>query len=205
MSDNVLRLTKAEPYYETLVCGDSVDGLGDWYFACNICARRLDDQPCPDHAPTEVPGLRLVECDANPPHRMWRVDGDQYDPPCMICEAAALQARLDWHERCRHWGWRRWRITHRLAGKAYVLGLIAGHGTGGRHCKGCLSHLGWRGHRPYVLGLVDWHWACLLRRRHWPVTRPGFDFCGKCYPCLSCSGASCFGGICENQPAEVAS
>ena len=50
---------------------DEYTGPAGTAFACNICGTPVDDQPCPDHAPTAVPGLRLVDCDAEPRHLLW--------------------------------------------------------------------------------------------------------------------------------------
>lgn len=203
MSDNI---TAPQPYQELFTVGDMPDGDGspDCYFVCNICDRRVDDAPCPDHAPINVPGLFLVPCDATPRHvRVWILDFDtrDYGVPCMYCAHEAMQERVEWLERCRHWPWRRWKLLWRLASLAYGLGVIAGYGGsyGGKYGHhGCVGWFRWRGHRPYILGWQDWKWGCLLRQRHWPGVFLGAGCCSKCAPCPDCGSTdSCFGGACD--------
>ncbi len=102
------------------------------------------------------------------------------------------------------WHWRRWRLTHWLLSRAYVLGLIAGSGLS-THCHfdlldcTCPGHPGWgwvadhvlihpRKGRPYLLGWETWKWGCLLRRRHWPSDPIDLGMCGRCAP-WPCCGA----------------
>lgn len=61
--------------------------LCDWGWLCNQdgCHNRIDEVPCPDHAPKVFPGLRLVECGAEPRHYLWAHDSDSYGPPCFWC------------------------------------------------------------------------------------------------------------------------
>lgn len=88
--------------------------------------------------------------------------------------------------------WRRWRLTHRLASRAYVLGIISGSGSRGTGDGWELFYIGWRGRRPYVLGLEreawghPWHF---IRHRHWPLMVWG-GICGKCapWPCCGATG-----------------
>lgn len=62
----------------------------DWGWVCSHCTNRVDDQPCPEHAPKDVPGLRLVECEAGEQrHYLFAHDRDDYGHGCPWC----------WHER----------------------------------------------------------------------------------------------------------
>ncbi|MGI8333433.1 hypothetical protein ACRYCC_26070 [Actinomadura scrupuli] len=191
-------------YLEVFVMDDRPDGNPDCYFACNICERRLDDGPCPDHAPLNVPGLQLVECDAQPRHpHVWMVASEAYDPPCMYCAYELQQGRIDELTRCRHWGWRRSRLFGRVASRAYGLGVVTGYGTsfgGGPYAHhGCVHGFHWRGRRPYILGWERWKWNCLFRQRHWPGVFIGMECCAKCAPCPECgSTTTCFYGTCDN-------
>jgi hypothetical protein len=183
----------ATAYYETLVMDEDPQGDTICYFACNICERRLDDGPCPDHAPLDVPGLQLAECDAKRRHACtWVLAGDNYGVPCMYCAYDTLNERLKYLDRCRHWGWRRTRLFKKLADRAYALGIVGGygisHGGGQYDHHGCAHGFRWRGKRNYVLGWPTWKWSCLFRKRHWPATFVGLDACTKCYPCPTCGG-----------------
>lgn len=180
-------------YFETLVLGETPDGELDCYFACNICDRRLDDGPCPDHAPLNVPGLQLADCYAEPRHpRTWALAGDNYGIPCMYCAYDALDERVQYLERCRHWAWRRTKLFKKLAGRAYALGIVGGYGIsggGGQYAhRGCAYGFRWRGSRSYILGWPTWKWSCLLRKRHWPAVFVGLESCTKCLPCPDCGG-----------------
>ena len=190
-------------YLETFGCHleteDDHDHPGDceWGFACSACGRRVDDEPCPDHAPADVPGLQLADCDAQPRHpRTWFLATDSYPPPCMYCSCAALQAAHQGCEHSHHRAWRRWKLTHRLAGRLYSLGVVKGYGlAGGGGCNFCLTGLQW-GRSGYLLGWDNWKWQTLarcLRRGHWPAdtdscvgSERGLGFCVKCAPCTGC-------------------
>jgi hypothetical protein len=117
---------------------------------------------------------RLVET------RQWIRNRDQYIADLLAERAAARHAG--------HRAWRRWRLTHRLASHAYVLGLISssGVGYGGGGCNGCLTAIGWRGRRPYILGWRREQWSCLLVGRHRRREVPGEDICAVCAPCWVC-------------------
>lgn len=155
-------------------------------FLCSICNRPTDEQPCPDHAPTDVPGLQLVECDATPRHWLWVLDRDDYGAPCFWCERDRYAEREWQADTCRHWPWRRWKLTRRLASWAYQLGVIAGSGTRtGNGCDWCLYHVSWRGKRPYVLGAARETWRC-WHRGHRRGESVGFGYCGKCIPWPCC-------------------
>lgn len=205
MAANSTTQTDQTAYFETIVCTDKSDGSADWHYICNLCSRRLDDGPCPDHAPTDIPGLRLVECDAEPRHpSVWFVDGDYYEPPCMYCISADQAKRIDYFQRCRHWAWRRTRLFSRITGRAYALGIIGGsgssYGNGEYAHHGCTYGLRWRGKRNYILGWPTWKWSCLLKQRHWPAEFVGLNSCSKCFPCPDCGATrGCHYG-CENKP-----
>lgn len=160
-------------------------------FRCNICGRDLTDGSCPDHAPRDIPGLRLVECDRTPPHVGWVVDAEDYGVPCPWCSldyetqrVAELEVQRD-----RHGRWRGWPITFRLARWAYALGVTSGscYGTCRQAGHGwCVKYVTLRGSRPYVLGWPRNNWRCLLKGRHWPGEHVGFGLCGKCVPWQCC-------------------
>lgn len=91
---------------------------------------------------------------------------------------------LDRLRHARHRWWRRRRAAHRVASWAYQVGLVSGSGTVyGPHCHGCLTHIGWRGRRPYVLGWTRERWHCLLVGHHLRAEIPGTWLCAKCAPC----------------------
>lgn len=196
--------TTEQPYKELFVMEPTEDGSPDCYFVCNVCERSVDDGPCPDHAPLNVPGLQLVECDASPRHpHVWMVDSEAYGPPCMSCLYDAQKEKLDYLQRCRHTWVRRTRLFRRLARYAYALGIVVGYGTslgGGQYGHHACTHgFRWRGRRPYVLGWPTWKWSCLLGERHWPGVFVGLNSCAKCLPCPECgSSTSCFDDWCEN-------
>lgn len=88
--------------------------------------------------------------------------------------------------------WREWRLTHQLARRAYVLGVIAGRGLSSTGHGWRLFHIRFRGKRPYVLGLKREKWGYpwhLIRYRHWPGPIV-WGFCGKCapWPCCGATG-----------------
>lgn len=112
----------------------------------------------------------------------------------------------------RHW--RRWRLTRRIVGWLYQLGITYHGGSTGTHCereiledRGCQGHppeWGWvvhgpglrgldpRKRRPYVLGM-DTDVLCALprclRRGHWPLMLSVLGpACGRCMP-WPCCGA----------------
>lgn len=96
-------------------------------------------------------------------------------------------AGRDRAEHAKHWPWRRWRITHRLVGDAYQIGLISGSGsTFSASCRGCVSSIRWRGRRPYIAGWERERWSCLLVGRHRRQVIPGTSLCTVCAPCWVC-------------------
>lgn len=181
----------APAYREVFVVDDDDTGQEDVYeFRCQPCGRNVDDEPCPDHAPLDVPGLRQVGC-GEPGHRTWTVDRDDYGLPCPWCawreadqRAADLRVRVDWHGR-----WRGTRAARWAARWAYRLGVISGYSTGTCDQPGhrwCIRKMSWRGRRPYALGWEAWKWRCLLRFRHWPGQEILSGYCGKCLPWPCC-------------------
>lgn len=148
---------KAPAYYELFHCFTTPAGEEDhehdfkldcdWGFICNQadCRSRVDFQPCPDHAPIEIPGLRLVECTAEPRHYLYVHDRDDYGANCPACYAGELNQRVMEYEACRHRAWRRWRIARWI-----VLHLpLTGYGYRiGNGCQGCLLTDG-----------VRWEWS----------------------------------------------
>lgn len=162
------------------------DAPGGPNFVCSTCNRLVGEQPCPDHAPTQVSGLRLVDCDANPPHLIFVHDRDDYGADCFQCRLNDYYEKEQQERQCRHWGWRAWRITDRAASLAYQLGIIGSSGnTYGDGHNGCVNGVRFRGPRPYVLGVSRDVWRCWFRghRRGEPV---GLGMCGKCVPWPCC-------------------
>jgi hypothetical protein len=159
-------------------------------YRCNICGRPVDDTngACPDHTPLEYPGLQLAECGAEPRHAYtWFLDDDGYGAPCMYCVYEAVRDAHAGCEHSHHGPWRRWKVTHRLAGWAYTLGITSASSYRyDGNCSGCYTPY-FHGRRLYVLGLSRGAWRCLLRGRHLPGEPTGvFDYCGKCLPWPCC-------------------
>lgn len=123
----------------------------DWGWVCNAdgCLTRTDEHPCPDHAPLTVPGLRRVECDANPVHVLFAVDRDDYGHGCPACWADQNRDQLydlmvATHKH-RHWAWRRWRLSRRVLLLLRRAGIVRGWSyVGGDGCHGCIDGLIWR-------------------------------------------------------------
>lgn len=123
----------------------------DWGWVCNHdgCLTRTDEYPCPTHAPLAVPGLRLVECQAQPPHVLLAVDREDYGHGCPWCWSNEyrdeLWALMEATHRYRHGVWRRWKATRRVLRLLHRAGIVRGwsysHGDG---CHGCISGLAWR-------------------------------------------------------------
>jgi len=68
-----------------------------WGWACNQtgCGRDVHDEPCPEHAPlTPPPGLRLVDCTAEPRHWLFAHDRDDYGHGCPWCWSNGADAEL---------------------------------------------------------------------------------------------------------------
>jgi hypothetical protein len=188
------------PYLETFGCRWAVwnagnkafenehDGDCEWGFRCGTCGRWLNGDPCPAHAPFDVPGLQLAPCDAMPRHhRTWFLATDTgYEPPCMYCAWDAINQAHAGCDHSHHGTWRRWRITHKVVSRLTRLGVLTGPGfTYSTHCRGCLHGFEW-GPGYYLLGWPRWKWRCLLRARHWPGEEVLSEVCGKCAPCPEC-------------------
>lgn len=174
-------------YTELFVMYDSDDNQVPPHFECSNCDRDVTDEPCPSHAPlTDLPGLRLIDCDAAPRHYTWAHQRDDYGLPCPWCQLADHAERDRLARQCRHWGWRKWQVTRWLAGQAYALGVIGGYGTtSGDGHDWCVTYGRFRGSRPYVLGAAKTTWRC-WSRGHRRGEEVGFGFCGKCVPWPCC-------------------
>lgn len=173
-------------YTELFVMYDADDNQVTPHFECSVCDRDVTDEPCPVHAPINVPGLRLADCDATPRHYMWVHQRDDYGFPCPACRIweQAEQDRLA--RQCRHWPWRSWRITSWLSRQAYSLGVLTGGAIAwGDGHDACVTFGRWRGHRSYLLGVQRATWRC-WSRGHWRGEEVGFGFCGKCVPWPCC-------------------
>lgn len=180
-----------EPYHECFRMEDEhpEQRIG---FVCSTCERSVDDGPCPDHAPREVPGLALVECEATPRHWAWVLasDANGYGIPCYACmlneQAAERRAAED--RRNQHWvnRWRYWSLTSKVASRAYVLGVIGGYGQSMEASGWRVCGFRWRGSRPYILGVKREVWRCWLIGHHRRGEEVGFGFCGKCVPWTCC-------------------
>jgi hypothetical protein len=178
------------PYLEAFGCfrddGEDHDHEGDcdWGFYCAACSRPVNDGPCPVHAPRDIPGLVLAECDATPRHpHTWFYATEGYPPPCMYCSWDALNESHRGCEHSHHRPWRRWKATRWLASRGYTLGVTSGHSISwGAGCDGCVTGVR-PGRSPYVLFRQREWWSCLLRRRH--LFRPvdGLSWmCDRCNP-----------------------
>lgn len=183
--------TLASAYRENFGCllddGDEHghEGACQLAWMCGTCGRDIGMGHCPDHAPTEIPGLELAVCSADPPHQrtfLYQGDGG-YPAPCMYC---AYDAARKAHEGCAHSHhrvWHRWKLTHWLAFKGAMAGFVKpGVISWGGGCNSCMvgTRLGRTG---YVLGKRREWWSCLLRRRHLfkPVHGIGW-LCDTCSP-----------------------
>lgn len=135
----------AAPYLELFVTPDE-SPTGEWGFFCNHCGRAVEGVPCPDHAPMAFPGLRLAECDAEPRHILFGHDAQDYGLPCYRCLYQEQIAKERAKHACRHWGWRRWRVTRWVVHYLPITGYGYNHGING--CDGCL-----------VTPAVSWEWT----------------------------------------------
>jgi hypothetical protein len=148
------------------------------------CQHGTDLVSCRECAASPPEGWELIECTKGHPV-MWMPDDQwSYSPPCPYCSFDDLQARHAGCEHAQHGRWRRWRVTHRLVGWAYVLGLVTASACAwGDGCSHCLTMVRWRGRRPYILGLYRETWSC-LRYGHRRVDVGGL--CAVCAPCPDC-------------------
>jgi hypothetical protein len=149
-------------YTEVFVIEDDAEGRTVVRWECSHCDRDVSDEPCPDHAPlTDLPGLRLVDCTAEPRHYVWVHQRDDYGVPCPWCLLKDHAARDAEDRQCRHWAWRRTGIWRRLVRAAYSLGIISGSGASwGDGHEWCTTISGFRGRRPYILGVARETWRC---------------------------------------------
>ena len=185
-----------EPYYESFRMEDD-HPAGLIGFVCSTCERSVDDGPCPDHAPRDVPGLALVECEATPRHWAWVLasDANGYGIPCYRCILGeqAAERRESEDRRNRRWvnRWRYWPLTRKAASWAYRLGVISGYGQAMEERGWRVHMIGWRWRsRPYVLGVSRNVWRCWLVGHHRRGEEVGFGFCGKCVPWPCCGSQS---------------
>jgi len=184
-------LTLTGPYFETFAMDEDhpTGGVG---FICSTCRRDVSTDPCPDHAPVEVPGLALVECEKTPRHWAWVLasDANGYGIPCWQCitEEDSAQRRAAEDARHGHWSrrWRYWPVAQWTARRARSLGVIGGYGL-------ALEDRGWRlfgvrlkGRRDYILGAPRETWHCWLIGHHRRGEQVGPGFCGKCVPWPCC-------------------
>lgn len=185
------------PYLEEFEMADRPDGGLDCWFACNHCGRNVDDTPCPEHGPGTIPGLRVAECDATPPHPVvYSPDRDDYGLPCPYC---MLDAKIEEHQGCahsHHGRWRRWRITGRLVGWAARLGVVtAWMVSWGDGCEHCVSKVTVRGRRSHFLGVSRKAWECLFRGHHIRGREVPYmlGMCHRClhkFPCPDCGSVA---------------
>lgn len=182
-------------------CGH--DGPCDWTFLCSLCGHDMAGGPCPDHTPEDIPGLRLVECGAEPRHaRTWLTDDDGFGPPCPWCVIDAAGREHEGCEHASHGRWRRSRAVHRFLSWGYGMGFVGSYGSSyGGGCRGCVAGVRW-GRSSYLAGWPRWKWRCLLKARHWPGEEVLDGMCGKCCPCPDCGSqhAACKPG-CPAVPA----
>lgn len=115
---------------------------------CNLCGRNVNDAPCLEHAPTEVPGLILARCEKDPRHNVFiyaNEGAEAYGTGCTACDNIALADTALRLRHATHRLWRRSRLTRRVLGLAYRLCLISGWGTDyNLYCAGCISVLYFR-------------------------------------------------------------
>lgn len=175
-------------YHEVFTNYDADDNEVGWHFECSDCARDVTERPCPDHAPTSAPGMRLVECWSEPKHQLWVINRDDYGYPCPQCRLIPYIEDDVAARQCKHWAWRRTGVWNRLVGWAYRLGVIPGScWSTGDGCDGCVTIGRLRGQRPYILGVSRHVWRCWLKGRHRRGDDLGmFGFCSKCLPCAAC-------------------
>lgn len=158
-----------------------------WGFRCSVCHADVNERPCAEHAPREVPGLRLADCTANPPHVTYGHEREDYGLPCPWCQLAERAERDRLARQCRHWGWRRWAVTRWAEGWAYRLGITSGGGAKwGDGCNWCVDHIRFTGRRVYLLGVPRGVWRCWARGHRRGVEVLGFDSCGTCTPWTCC-------------------
>lgn len=147
-------------YHETfLLYPDGPDGEPDYdadftpRWACGICYIDLAETPegvCPEHAPTERPGLFLVHCDATPRHpQLWMIENGTGDGPgCLYCIAKHDQQRIDHLEHARHHRWATHLNVHVLCALQRTGVIRSWHWRGGGACNG-----------PKSCTVITWRWT----------------------------------------------
>lgn len=88
--------------------------------------------------------------------------------------------------------WRQRRWWHWLVSQLYTLGVISSNVSSGHPDGWIVWGLGWRGKRPYILGIERERWGHpwhRVRRGHWP-NNVGIGICGFCapWPCCGATG-----------------
>lgn len=112
-------------------------------WTCNLCGRDVGEAPCPEHAPTAVPGLTLAYCANNPRHSVFVYATElteEFPLVCIACDNISLAESNLRLCHAAHARWRRSRLVRRLLRLATDLCLINGFGT--RHnlyCHGCID------------------------------------------------------------------
>jgi hypothetical protein len=136
--------------------------------------RYYEHEACYDHDnPLRAMGWRLHET------RQWLALSHQH--------RNALERRLWEAEHVAHGAWRGWRITRWAAHRGYALGVIAGSTwESNSACRGCITHVSWRGERVYIAGWSREQWRCLIIGRHRRREIPGSRLCAVCAPCPTC-------------------
>lgn len=134
------------PYLEILADGDQREN--EIYFVCATCDTDVTWQPCPEHAPVDVPGLVLAECDAAEPHaRTWVLARENgYGTPCPWCLLADARAAHDGCEHALHGRWRSWSVTKRVLSLLSRVGAATYAARYSKDCRGCRTNIriGWR-------------------------------------------------------------
>ena len=118
----------------------------DWF--CNQCFNQLPDkrQGCPEHAPLEVPGFQLTDCN-NPEHPRTFVYADNggYGAPCGWCAHDAMSEAHKDCDHAQHRAWRRWGVTERTMVMLSRLRLVKGMCWSNCNRRGyCVSGIAWR-------------------------------------------------------------
>jgi len=112
-------------------------------WTCNLCGGDVGEAPCPEHAPTAVPGLVLAYCANNPRHNVFVYASElteEFPVACTACDNIALAETNLRLTHAAHARWRRSRLVRRLLRLATHLCLINGYGTRyNLYCYGCID------------------------------------------------------------------
>lgn len=178
-------------YTELFVIEDDSEGQTVVRWECSRCERDVTDESCPDHAPSNPPGLRLVECWSEPKHQLWVINREDYGYGCPECRLIPYIETETAARQCRHRSWRRTRFAGWLSTKAYVLGILTGGGVawGDGHDR-CHSFGRLRGRRSYILGVPRETWRCWFKGHRRGEDTGVFGFCAKCLPCDECKSTT---------------